>query len=482
MADLKALESFPSKRKVTEKTWDEQAKEFIRSLNTLPSTTWTKPVDKQSLLDALNPQTNTIPYIYALTQQLRQLGKDKSKAEEWLSYATVFLATFDPVQVRYVDEHWKLLIEQCFHLLSALNIRDFTSITTGLLRLDPTGGTFTYNHLDLVRHCLRAGCPSQALPLLDKDIYAYPQKPGKNAPEELLNEESDFSNGFITDSSALAGKPKLEHVLEYYLLGANIYIGARRFSRARIFLEYMLLSPSSGHTCSAFQMEAYKKWILLGLLSEGRRFPLPRTNDQQILKSVRATSKAYEALAEDFEKRDYLKFQAEAQTGVQVWQDDGNLRFVKEVGDALARYRVIDLQKTYAALPVSRVATLLNVSVNSVQQTLSEMIRAGQLNASITPSSTGDAVLRFDPSAPVKSTTQGDTLEAQTKRIEALVASIKDADRRLRLSNEYVHHERRSKRSGVDGDMAEQMDLTWDAPIGGMDDDDDEGDEDIMAS
>lgn len=485
MADLKGLESFPPKRRVTDKTWDEQAKDFVKNLNTLHSNTWTKPVNsKQSLLDALNPAFSTIPYIYALNHHHSLVNKDKGRAEEWINYATVFLASFDPVQIRYVDEQWRYLLDVSFQVLSGLKIRDLTPIVTGLLRLDPTGGTFTFNHLNLVRHCLHVGCPSQALPLLDKDIYAFPQKHPKSAPEELLNEESEFSTGFITETSAIAGKPKVEHVLEYYLLGASIYIGQRKFSRARLFLEYIILTPSSVHGCSAFQMEAYKKWILLGLLSEGRRFPLPRTNDQQMLKAVRATSKAYEALAEDFEKRDYLKFLAEAQTGNEVWQGDGNMRFVKEAGDALFRFRVVDLQKTYAALPVSRVATLLNMQAGSVQQTLSDMIRAGQLNASITPSSAGDAVLRFHPSAPVKTTTEGDSLEAQTKRIEELVASIKDADRRLRLTNEYVTHERRAKRSGMgpDGDLAEQMDLTWDAPMGGVQDDDEDGDEDIMAS
>lgn len=482
MADLKLLEGFPPKRKVLDKTWDEQAKDFTRTLNTLSDATWTKPINKRNILDVLNPTTNTLPYLYALNAQAAHIGKDKSKAEEWLDYATVFLASFDPVQIRYADEQWRLLIDGTMSICSGLKIRDLTFLSTAMLRLDPSGGTFTSNHLRLVRSSLELASPSQALPILDKDIYAFPQKPPKNVPDELINEESDFSNNFIIENSGFAGKIKLEHVLEYYLLGAHVYIGVRNYSRARLFLEYLLLTPSPAHACSAFQMEAYKKWILLGLLTEGRRFPLPRTNDQQVLKSIRATSKAYEALAEDFEKRDYRKFGAEASLGFEVWQDDGNMRLVKEVGDALFRFRVIDLQKTYAALPVSRVATLLNLP-GDAQQTLSDMIRAGQLNASITPSSIGDAVLRFHPTSSTASSSQNDSLEAQTKRIENLVAFIKEADHRLRLSNEYVTYERRSKRSGLgpDGDLAEQMDLTWDAPIAGTAGDDD-GDEDIMAS
>ena len=485
MADIKRLEAFPPKRKVSDKTWDETAKDFVKYVGDISNATWTKPVDKRNVLDVLNPTTNTIAYIYGLNAQISAIGKDRARAEECLDYAVVFFASFDPVQIRYADGAWRELLESTFQICASLNIRDASPLVTAMLRLDPSAGTFTTTHLRLLRRCLEAGCPSQMLPILDKDIYAFPQKPPKNLPEELLNEESDFSNSFIVDGSGFAGKPKAEHVLEYYLLGAHIYTGLRKYSRARLFLEFIILAPSPAHSCSALQMEAYKRWILLGLLSGGRRFPLPRTTDQAVLKSMRATSRAYEALADNFEKRDHRKFQAEAQTGWQIWQDEGNLRLVKEVGEALFRFRVIDLQKTYAALPVSRVATLLSLQASSAPQTLTDMIRNGQLNASISPSSSGEAVLRFHGTPSSSSTAQGeDSIEAQTKRIENLVASIKEADRRVRLTQEYVAYERRSKGSGMmgpDGDLAEQMDLTWDAPIAGTADDDD-GDEDIMGS
>ncbi|KAK1089018.1 hypothetical protein LTR33_000265 [Friedmanniomyces endolithicus] len=85
---------------------------------------------------------------------------------------------------------------------------------------------------------------------------------------------------------------------------------------------------------------------------------------------------------------------------------------------------------------------------------------------------------------------QAAALRPMTQRIEALVAHVRDADRRLQLTKEYVEYMKRQKKSGPDAaDMADQMDLTWESNGAGMMgsagrvvglDDDDDADEDIM--
>ena len=132
---------------------------------------------------------------------------------------------------------------------------------------------------------------------------------------------------------------------------------------------------------------------------------------------------------------------------------------------------------------MSRVAAHIGFTPDATLQMLTEMIRSHTLNASITPSdsrSAGDAVLRFHHVTPTSGNVQVDALEAQTKRIEDLVTFVRDADRRLQLTKEYVEHVKRNKRSGgADADLADHMDLTWDAPAAPMLGED--GDEDIMA-
>ena len=481
---MPSLLAFPPEKQVSNKEYDKQATEFVKGLTKIPETTWTKGIQKQNVLDLLNPAVNTLPYIFALNAQWHAAGKDRARNEDALNRSVIFFSSFDPIQVRYVGEHYRHLMEFAFELYPRLGVREFSPIYTAMLRLDPTSGTFTTDHLRLVRLCLECGVPSQALPILDKNIYAFPQTPAKNLPDEPLCEDYDLSSSFINTKTGLSFQVRAEYVLEYYLLGAHIYIGLRNYNRARLFLEYVILTPTQGNSCSALQAEAYKKWILLGLLAQGKSYALPRTHNQAVMKSMKAVGKSYEALAESFEKRQWRKFQAEVEVGMQIWHDDGNLRLVKEVSDALLRYRVIDLQRTYAALPVSRVADYLTLTPDATLQMLSDMIRQKYVHASVTPAgsgSTGEAVLHFHfTPAPTQSSDSG--LQAQTKRIEDLVTFIRDADRRLQLSREYVDFQKRSRRGGAgpDGDLADQMDLSWDPPIGGVDEED--GDEDIMAS
>ncbi|TKA30477.1 hypothetical protein B0A50_02705 [Salinomyces thailandicus] len=483
MADVVAtLLSFPPENASTlsPKEYDKVIDGYLKKLVKLPSSVWTKPVGKQNVLDLLNPAVNSIPYLAALTEQTRAVGRDTKKRQELLERAVIFCTSFDPVQVRYDGEQWTEVMNWTLAALVAGDVPTVSPVTTAMLRLDPTAGTFTTLHLSLLRYSFEAGVPSQTLPILDKDIYAFPSSPTKNVPEELYSEQHELSNAFITTKSGYGPKLQPEYVLEYYLLGAHVYIGLRDYDRARLFLEHNILHPSPHNATSALQVDAYKKWLLIGLLSEGRTWPLPRTHNTSVMKSIRSLAKAYDTLAEDFEKREFRKMAAEMEVGAQVWLDDGNMRLVKEVGDALLKYRVVDLQKTYAALPVSRVANFLGFAADTTAHMLAEMIRSGNLQASISQSAApGDAILRFHPTSTILESDID--LEAQTRRIQDLTTFVRDADRRLQLTKEYVDVQRRAKRAGPENDMADQMDLTWDQPLpelAGVED----GDEDIMAA
>jgi COP9 signalosome complex subunit 3 len=311
--------------------------------------------------------------------------------------------------------------------------------------------------------------------VLDKDIFAYPQDLAKHVPEDPISDPTNLSNAFITPKSGFTSRITTEMVLEYYLLGAQIYLGVGNLDRARLFLEYILLSPTIQHAISALQVEAYKKWVLTGLLAEGRPFPLPKTINQSILKAVRSSSKAYDSLADSASKRDWKKFQAEEDRGQEIWVGDGNLKLVQKASNILLHFSINDLSKTFAALPVSRVASHLGLPVDATLQILASMASAGSLQVSVTGQG-ASAVLRFRTQ-----TIQDDQLAdtaAQTERIKTLAAYIQDADRRLQLSKEYLdHHKRQKMFGGPDGDPADAMDISYDAP--GLVDED-IGDEDIM--
>lgn len=479
---LEKLLSFPSEKtkKASAKEYDREITSFLNTINKIHAPAWTKTIDKKPLVDMLDPAINSLAYLFALTEEITANANTKSSKQlaGYIDRAHIFFTSFDPVQVRYGGKQWRELYQWLAQMLVQQEANDVSSLVGGLLRLDPTAGTFTSNHLDLLHTALRLGVPSQTLPILDRNIYAFPSHNPKSVGDDLPSEDLELSNTVITDKSGFSRKLDSQMVLEYYLLGGTIYLGSHNYHRARLFLEQVILSPTQQRTPSTLQVEAYKRWLIAGLFAQGAPWPTPRTLDAATAKTIQAVCKAYEALADGFAKRDAKKFRAEAELGAEQWRDDANHALVTATGQALDRYRVIDLAKTYAALPVTRVALLLEIQADATLQLLQKLILDRHLDASL--SGSGDTtVLRFHSVTSPGDVTNGDTLEEQTVRIQQLVTSVRDADRRLQLTKEYVDWQKRNKKLGaLDGEPADLMDLSWDGPNAA----DDDADEDIMGA
>jgi COP9 signalosome complex subunit 3 len=147
---------------------------------------------------------------------------------------------------------------------------------TALLRLDPTSGTFTTLHVSFLRLCLQARTYSEALPIIDKTIHSFPSpKPNKFDGDFPCSPHQD-SSGYINVQSGFTERVQVRHVQEYYLMAGMIFIGAgrHRWKDAILYLEMVLLTPTEGPT-TGYMLEAYKKWLLLNCLVNGRvRFTL----------------------------------------------------------------------------------------------------------------------------------------------------------------------------------------------------------------
>jgi COP9 signalosome complex subunit 3 len=152
---------------------------------------------------------------------------------------------------------------------------------------------------------------------------------------------------------------------------------------------------------------------------------------------------------------------------------------VKQVAESLRRYRVIDLQKTYSALPIDRIALYLNSTPAATTSLLSTMIRDGHLNALIPPPIIGSdskPVLRFLSHNPNQLVVDQDAL-LREKSVEQLAKHVREADRRLAVQREFVDFSRRNKRAEAVGAQGyeDPMDV-WDTPEQGDQDEDMMGD------
>ena len=48
-----------------------------------------------------------------------------------------------------------------------------------------------------------------------------------------------------------------------------LYMGLKNWARAYFFLEVVIIAPT-GNTASMIQVEAYKKWVLVNLMLNGK--------------------------------------------------------------------------------------------------------------------------------------------------------------------------------------------------------------------
>ncbi|KAI5204587.1 hypothetical protein E4T38_04597 [Aureobasidium subglaciale] len=455
---------------------DESVRKLVKYMRSLKAQDVPLQVQGKPLVELLDPSRNTIGYLAVLLAYAQQ-----AVLAQQVALVTTFLSRFDPVQARYVGpEMQQLLIWLTKYYDHSKDPSVIPYIATAILRLDPESSTLTSTHLLLLRLCLAAGLPRQALRVLDKDIYNLPMDPQKGVDERFACADHDLSATYITKASNISATLTAPDVHEYYLLGAYAYIGLRRYNRARLFLELVLGSPSQ-NVATPLMVEAYKKSILVSLLSTGSLSFTKGLINPQMIKTYSSLSKPYEVLADVFKKRDVLRLDAEIAMATAVWDEDGNTAIVNQVADSLRRYRVIDLQKTYAALPIEGIALHLNLTPGATTTLLSTMIRDGHLHALLPPLIAGTdtkPVLRFLSQNPNQPAVDHDALlKDKSVHIEQLAKHVREADRRLAIQKEYVDFTRRNKRAETAGAQGyeDPMDV-WDAPEDGDQDEDMMGD------
>lgn len=83
-----------------------------------------------------------------------------------------------------------------------------------------------------------------------------------------LSSRHESSSTYIIPESGLSAKLDYRDHLIYFLYGAMIFMALKKWKRALLFLEVVIMSPVA-YSVSKIQVDAYKKWVLVGLLYKG---------------------------------------------------------------------------------------------------------------------------------------------------------------------------------------------------------------------
>jgi COP9 signalosome complex subunit 3 len=279
---------------------------------------------------------------------------------------------------------------------------------------------------------------------------------------------------FLSPATGLSQQITSRMYLEYYLLGGMCYMALRRYKEALLFLEVVLTTPALQNTASAIMVEAYKRWLLVGLLITGAASPIPKGVSSNAIKHVRALAKPYECVADAFKSGSIDNLRMEIEAGNGVWQEDGNYGLMVEVYQAFRKFAVLKLGRTFAALPLAEVARRTSPDAANVDETrayLEMLIASGALRATITAGQS----LRFLPSASsTKSEAQIESaLALQSQELQIVLKHIQDTEHRMEVAKEYIEYLRKLKK-------LKEEDKKNDPKPGGQAAAVDDGDEDMM--
>lgn len=388
-----------------------------------------------------------------------------------------FFERFDPIQVRYAGSQFRFVVEvvgygarQTGHvsrissqsvclqirlLISQQPLQAIPLLRAAILRLDPTSSTLTSTHHSLVRLCLHGKVFQEALPVLESPIYHLPASVDKGTAaraSRYLCSEIESSAVYLNPDYGLTPKLSSREYLEYHLYGAMVYMGLKQWEKAKSFLEIVLLAPSATVT-SAIMVEAYKKWVLVGLLLNGKAPSLPKGANKNVMRNIRALAKPYDCLVEAFTSGRLVRLKGDIAEGQSFWLSDCNFGLVLQVYDAFRKFSVLRLANIYAALPLTEVARRTSPDPLDLVETASyiaTLIVSGEVNATLTRAQNPatPATLRFLSSSSVRRTEADLHHDLQTHKaeLESILKHLQDRDHRLEISKDYIEKLRVMKR------------------------------------
>ncbi|KAI9762569.1 MAG: hypothetical protein M4579_000372 [Chaenotheca gracillima] len=471
---------------LTDSAFDSLVKDVVNVLQRTPASALTSETeDGGTLLQALDPRLNSVPYLYVLLAQSNSQQSHSGKTSSaffvnnglidpmtplWAN-AVHFLQKFDSRQIRYVGHEFRRLVD-----LIAKSAKSFGKpllavhpVRSAILRLDASSETFTSTHTLFASLCLQARAFRAALPILDKDILGLPSTPPAGL-SSLPSATGLSSLTYITESSGLSATLNYTDLIEYHLHGAMIYIGLKNWERAYQFLSLVIATPTQ-NVASSPMVEAYKKWTLVSLLLSGQAGRMPKTANPTAIKSFHAIGKPYETIAEAFKAGDAMKLQQEVEAGRDIWKEDNNRGLIDLVVSALPRFAIHKLESIYSTLSIAEIHHRLHptelsrsapspADLQATESQILSMIASGTLNATLSqPSSSSESptVLHFSPTQ-LSEDAQLAQVEEQIQRTIQVTNHIRAVDRRMANSKEYLSWlskaRQAAKKAGASGNFA----------------------------
>ncbi|KAI8329465.1 hypothetical protein BC941DRAFT_362715 [Chlamydoabsidia padenii] len=281
-------------------------------------------------LAVLNPTLHSLGYFYFITARGKLVARHD--ALEYYHALYQFIQVADWNQIKLAGSQMIRMMKALDHLAQVQNddILPLLPLYTIITRLDTldTTTTLTVFHSALARRCILAKMYKYPLPILNKDIIQMDPK---------------------------VHGTTIEHYLEYHYYGAILYIGNKEFDKALDFFTLVMTAPVQ-KAVSAIQLEAYKRYILVSLITYGQLCPLPKYVTPAIEKTCKKQSACYFALIDAFNNQDIGKLTSVIQRNQKTFDTNGLLGLTKQLIQASYRKKIMALTSIYYKIKLDDLA------------------------------------------------------------------------------------------------------------------------------
>lgn len=254
----------------------------------------------------------------------------------------------------------------------------------------------TSNHLTLARLAYFSNVIEPTLAVTSKSILYYPNMTNQPDPRTItLCDPKLDPSSYVTKDTGLTTRLTPLQVIEYDWL-----VGLARCSRRDWRGAKEAFGRAASHPCrdtglSRAMVEAFKKWVLVSLLDEGRvSGPAPPLASDRVAKTYAVLAGPYVHIGDEFVGSGNgaaLRRCIEASQAQLV--EDGNEGLVREVLESHQKWQVARLRDVYARISLSEVRERTKSAVTGepaatdadMAALIESMVASGMLRAVIEP-------------------------------------------------------------------------------------------------
>ncbi|KAK6361404.1 hypothetical protein TWF730_005136 [Orbilia blumenaviensis] len=435
--------AFPSSPDLTSAEYNKDLKTLTDFLSKLSAQTLAGNRDSDPL-ELLDNRANSLGVLYTF---FARLSVDKNEIQHLWPKLVDFFSEFDGRQTKFSKDQLLAVLKCLLQFCDACNkpIITLRPLAHTITQLNyPTGAKmFSSLHTKFVKKCLDARSFRAALPILDVDIEEFP---AKGSDKDVTYRE----------------------VLQYFLYGAMIYMTMKKWRRASDFLQFVLSYPGTGTAVTQIQVDAFKKFVLVTLMLEGRNFQLPKTIPQATAKACRILGRPYEAFATAYATGNPDLLRREAALVREIFMADGNWGIAEQCLENFRRLGIKALTSTYSTLSIEAIASrdldvlgsrAGNTSPEELERYILDMIDRKEVKASLSHSPTNQnstsCMVSFHD-LPASETDILKDLEAQIARTVQITNQARQLDKKLGLSKEWINFTGKKRGPGGAADHVDQ--------------------------